>query len=84
MPPGLSAIGPAVLPDEPPKTQSMSRQELERGLDLIADLLDEQMTDKEKRERAAQAAVEASVPWLPEEHRRQKRNDRPRHMNRFP
>ena len=83
MPPGLGSIEPAGPSGELPQAQSMTRQELEKGLDLIQDLLDEQMSDAEKRVRAAEAAVEASVPWLPEESRRQKRNDRPRHMNRF-
>lgn len=92
LPPGLSSIGPAEPPDtkpvepppkpvEPPRSQALSRKELEEGLDLIQDLLDEQMSESEKRENALKLAEAARVPWLRD--RRQNRNDVPRHMNRF-
>ena len=97
MPPGLP-LG-SIVPKESPKgesseqpplveqpgVQAMSRDELEKGLDLIQGLLDEQMAESEKRERALQFAKDANVPWLP----KPPRNDFParrspsRHLNRL-
>ena len=56
MPPGLASI----TEDGP-----MSRAELEKGLDLIQGLLDDKLTDHEKREQAGALAAAASVPWCP-------------------
>ena len=95
MPPGLGTLSsitkvlPSKEPQEQPELveqpgdQALSRDELEKGLDLIQDLLDKQMAESEKRERAVKMAVDASVPWL-----RPPRNDFPerstsRHLNRF-
>ena len=50
---------------EQPGAGALSRDELEKGLDLIQGLLDEQMAESEKRERALELAKAACVPWLP-------------------
>ena len=94
MPPGLSSIVPKEPPSnatqeqpplvEQPGAKALSRAELEKGMDLIQGLLDEQTADCEKRAQALELAKAASVPWLPPP-----RNDFPekrtasRHLNRF-
>ena len=83
MPPGLSSIVPKESPSkesqeqqpaiEQPGAKTLSREELEKGLDLIQDLLDEQKTDDEKRAEAKELAIAAAVPWM-----KPPRNDFPR------
>ena len=89
--PAMPKESPSESPQEQPplveqsRIQSrLSRAELEKGLDLITELLDEQTVDEEKRERALELAEAAGVPW------RTKRGDLPgirrprmRHKNRF-
>ena len=99
MPPGLglSSIAPKEspsgvpeekpseqpMPPEPSGSQALTREELERGMDLMQALLDDRLTDEEKRQRAQELSAAAGVPW------RKKRNDSrgllnaPRHKNKF-
>ncbi len=66
--PGLSQIEPKVAPAPPPPpvpVQSMSRQELERGMDLIQGILDKTTDDDSKRAEAERLAATARVPWRP-------------------
>ena len=90
---GLGAIAPKEplpgvpeeMPVEQPKDQAMTRAELEKGLDLIQGLLDEQMAESEKREQAVKLAVAASVPWLPQPPRNEgfpAKPRRARHLNK--
>ena len=65
---------------EQPGAGALSRDELEKGLDLIQGLLDERMAESEKRERALGMAKAACVPWLP----KPPKNDFPvrKHLNK--
>ena len=68
---------------EQPAAKTLSREELEKGLDLIQGLLDEQMTESEKRQRAHDLAVAARVPWLPPPRNDVSARPKSRHLNRF-
>ena len=63
MPPGLGAL--SSIEEKPSGAIALSNEELEKGMDLIQNLLDDRLTDSEKRERAKDMAVAAKVPWLP-------------------